>query len=91
MAGEDKIIKKLVVMDASIRGIQRSEGMIIKKLVEMDASIRNIQENMVTKDELKEARSEIMSHIDGFAKRQEKFDHELVSISARIARVEGTV
>lgn len=55
----------------------KSENKIIRKLVEIDAYLR---EKVVTNDELKKAKSEIMTHIDGLSKRQDIFDHELVSV-----------
>lgn len=64
----------------------KSENRIIRKLVEMDAYLR---EKVVTKGELKRAKSEIMTHIDGLSKRQDTFDHELVSVRNRMDRLEG--
>ena len=66
-----------------------TEDRIIEKLVEMDASIKGIQEHMVTKEDLRKTKSEILTHIDGFAKRQEVFDHELVAMGSRLDRLQG--
>jgi len=65
-----------------------SEDRIINKLVEMKAYLH---EKVATKEELNVAKTEIMTHIDGFAKRQEKFDHELVSTRLRMDRIGGEV
>lgn len=63
-----------------------NEDKIINKLIGMETFLH---EKVATKDELRKAKTEIMSHIDGFAQRQENFDHELVSMRSRMDRMEG--
>ncbi len=63
-----------------------TEEKIIKKLVEIDAYLR---EKVVTKDELRQMKSDIMAHVDGFAKRQETFDVELAAMRSRVDRIDA--
>ncbi len=53
--------------------------------------IEFIKDSMVTNTDLDAAKSEIMGHIDGLAKRTEKFDHELAAAQSQFSRIEGRV
>lgn len=50
-----------------------------------------LQENAVTKRDLTEAKSEMMTHIDGLASHNQKFDQELLMIRNRQDRLEARV
>lgn len=53
--------------------------------------IEFIKDSMVANTDLDVAKSEIMGHIDGLAKRTEKFDHELAAAQSQFNRIEGRV
>ncbi len=59
--------------------------------ISLQEDIEFLKDNMVTKDDLQETESRLMMHIDGLAKRTEKFDHELVAAQAKFNRVEERV
>lgn len=48
-----------------------------------------LQENTVTKRDLEEAKSEMMTHVDGLAAYNQKFDQELLMIRNRQDRLEA--
>lgn len=66
-----------------------SQSAIIDKLFEMDFAITGIQDTMATKDDLRATEGRLMDHVDGFAKRQEKFDVELLAMGSRFDRFAG--
>ncbi len=53
--------------------------------------ILDIRREMATKEDLREMESRMLEHIDGFAKQNEKFDHELVAAQAKFNRLEERV
>lgn len=54
------------------------------------ASIQiDMREKMVTKDELREAKSELLDHVDGFIKLHTTLDTELVALRSKVDRLEG--
>ncbi len=50
-----------------------------------------IKDSMVTKEDLQETESRLMTHVDGLTMRTEKFDHELVAAQAKFDRIEERV
>ena len=61
---------------------------IIAKLVNVEAYMH---ENMATKQELQEVKSELMTHIDGFIKLHETLVVELAAMRAKNERLEARI
>lgn len=53
--------------------------------------IAQVRSEMATKDEMREMESRLMEHIDGFAQQNQKFDQELVAAQAKFNRIEERV
>lgn len=64
----------------------KQADIIIRKIVEMDEYMR---EKLATKDELRELGNEMVTHMDGFASRQDKFEVELVALRHHVDRIES--
>ena len=79
----DKTLNRTV---AKLDEMDKTQNKVVAKLVEMDAYLR---EKVATKDELRTVKNELVNHIDGFAKKHESFDHELVAMRVRVNRIEG--
>ena len=62
------------------------EDLIIQKLIELDVYVR---QRVATKDELRDLRDEVVSHVDEFTKLHETLDHEVVSLRSKIDRLEA--
>jgi len=73
-------------MSERLDSFERVQDKTLSKIAEMDSYLRD---KTATKDELREAKSEIMNHIDGFAGNQRKFDAELAAANSRMDRFEG--
>ena len=65
-------------MDTETRDILNN---ILTKVVNIDSKINN---DMFTKDDVAEMKSELYSHIDGFVKLHETLDQELVSAAKQV-------
>ena len=65
-------------MDTETRDILNN---ILTKVVNIDSKINN---DMFTKDDAAEMKSELYSHIDGFVKLHETLDQELVSAAKQV-------
>ena len=57
---------------------------ILAKVVDMDEQLKNLP----TKDDLVNAKSEIMNHVDGFVALHHKLDIEFTALSAKYTRPE---
>lgn len=68
-----------------------SEPILDKILTELLNLKEYVFTKVATRDDLDEAKHELMQHIDGLNKRQTTLDHEQVSMRARVERVEGRV
>ena len=53
--------------------------------------IEFIKDSMATKEDLAAVKSELITHIDGFAQQNQKFDHELVAARSQCNRIEERV
>ena len=69
-------------MDTETRDILNN---ILTKVVNIDSKINN---DMFTKDDVAEMKSELYSHIDGFVKLHETLDQELVSLRSKYDRLD---
>lgn len=69
-------------MDTETRDILNN---ILTKVVNIDSKINN---DMFTKDDAAEMKSELYSHIDGFVKLHETLDQELVSLRSKYDRLD---
>lgn len=63
----------------------KQADIIIRKIVEMDEYMR---EQLATKRELRDVENRLLTHIDGLASRQEKFEVELVALRHHVDRLE---
>lgn len=61
---------------------------ILTKVVNIEDSIESIQSKMFTKDEAREMKDEIFTHIDGFVKLHQILDMELVALRSKYERLE---
>ena len=64
---------------------------ILVKVVDMDERISLMEENMVTKNELKEAKGEILGDVDNFVKLHTTVDQELTMLRNKYGRLESRV
>lgn len=60
-------------------------------ILAMQEDIEFLKENMASKEDLADFKSEVIEHIDGFARQNQKFDLELVAAQAKFNRVEKRV
>jgi len=64
---------------------------ILIKVVDMDERISLMEENMVTKNELKEAKGEILGDVDNFVKLHTTVDQELTMLRNKYTRLDDKV
>jgi hypothetical protein len=67
------------------------EEKIIKKLIEHDESLKEIREEMTTKKELREVKSDVLSAVDAVMKKLDNIEHAFVSNLAAHDRFEEAI
>jgi len=64
---------------------------LVKTVGSINQRLISVEENMVTKKEFEQFKTEIYAHIDGFAKRYEAVDQELVVLRSKCERLEEII
>ncbi len=86
MKGDIANVKLQMATKADLAAVKRDVQDVQGEQVSMFAFL---QENVATKRDLEEAKSEMMTHIDGLAAHNQKFDQELLMIRNRQDRLEA--
>ena len=78
-------------LETSVASLKTDVSEVKGTIVALQDDLEFVKENMVTKVELAESESRMLTHIDGLTKEHIKLDHELVAGRARSERLEERV